>query len=237
MWGEPMAKSKKIVLFIVEGPFDQFALDEIVGGIVESETVKFHIIEGDLTAFWENESTNIKAKIYKKIEEFRDRYGYKKSDILRVVQLLDTDGAYIPDNCVIQGTSKISYKENCIETSNVQGIQRRNYKKRTISRMLATTSCIGSYPYEVFYFSRNLEHALHNDANELTDDQKGAYADQFALAYKDDIEGFIKYINDETFAVQKPFSESWEFIFSEKNSLHRHCNFHICINQLFNKTE
>jgi hypothetical protein len=49
-------KTKKIILFIVEGISDQTSLALILSKLVKSENVKFQIVNGDITS---DRSTNV----------------------------------------------------------------------------------------------------------------------------------------------------------------------------------
>ncbi|GAB1477354.1 hypothetical protein MASR2M70_21920 [Bacillota bacterium] len=46
------AKTKKIILFIVEGPTDEDALSSILKKIFEGEgkDIRFHVVHGDMTS-------------------------------------------------------------------------------------------------------------------------------------------------------------------------------------------
>ncbi|MFA7109271.1 MAG: hypothetical protein WC162_09025, partial [Sphaerochaetaceae bacterium] len=86
---------------------------------------------------------------------------------------------------------------------------------------------INEMKYYMLYFSRNLEHSLENDDSELTDDQKVNYADDFADKYEKDIPGFMDLINSDSLAVKGSYTETWDYIFKDDNSLKRNSNFHL----------
>lgn len=56
----------------------------------------------------------------------------------------------------------------------------RNEQKQRVLYRLYPEKMIGKSPYAVYYFSRNMEHVLHNDARNLSDEEKANYADEFA---------------------------------------------------------
>ena len=90
-------KSKKVILFIVEGPSDQSALSVILSKIFDQDEVYVYVVHGDVTA--ENGATpqNIARKVNAFIKDHMSTYRLRKADMLQVVHLMDTDGAYVPD--------------------------------------------------------------------------------------------------------------------------------------------
>ena len=47
---------------------------------------------------------------------------------------------------------------------------------------------MAGFPYEIYYFSRNMEHVLHDRAENLTDDEKEDLAFDIADQYTDQLE-------------------------------------------------
>lgn len=76
--------------------------------------------------------------------------------------------------------------------------------------------------------SCNLDHVLHNKRNS-TDDEKETDAYIFAKKYKNDIEGFVKFICESDFSVSGDYKESWVYIENGLNSIDRYTNLGICI--------
>ena len=75
--------------------------------------------------------------------------------------------------------------------------------------------------------SCNLDHVLHNKQMS-SDKEKSDDAFRFAQKYKDNLPGFIDFISNSSFSVQKSYKESWEFIKEGTNSLNRYTNLAIC---------
>ncbi|MEI3451803.1 MAG: hypothetical protein V8Q67_10265 [Blautia massiliensis (ex Durand et al. 2017)] len=53
---------------------------------------------------------------------------------------------------------------------------------------------VAGFPYEIYYFSRNMEHVLHDRAENLTDDEKEDLAFDIADQYTDQLEKFLENI-------------------------------------------
>lgn len=92
---------RKVVLFIVEGPTDGAALNSVFKAFFQQPSHRFQIVFGDITSDWNSKPSNIKRKVNDIIKDFINRYRYSKKDISQVIQLVDTDGAFIPDEKII----------------------------------------------------------------------------------------------------------------------------------------
>ena len=219
------ANTKKVILFIVDGPTDEDALSPVMKKLFECEEIRFHVIHGDLTSDWLLDSTNAVKTVKEHIEYEMNRYGFKRSDLQRVIHLVDTDGAFIPDGCVVLGDAvKPRYEEERIVTKTPECIIDRNARKAQVLRRLYPAGTIWSIPYAVYYFSRNMEHVLHDIGRELTADEKMDCADRFADAYAGNRQAFVTFLSGSEFTVPGGYGESWRFISEGTHSLHRHCN-------------
>lgn len=228
------ARTKKVILFIVEGPTDEDALSPVLKNIFQSDDVRFHVVHGDMTSDWSVSVSNAIKTVNNHIELERKRYGFEKKDIIKVIHLVDTDGTFVPSDKIIFNTTKeMQYFSDRIESTVPEKVVDRNKRKSQVLCRLYSTSKVGTIPYSVFYFSRNLEHVLHNNSANLTDDEKIKYADAFADRYSSDKEGFWVFISSSDFAVPGDYKDTWNFIMQDINSLHRYCNFHL----LFQKSK
>lgn len=228
-----MSKAKRVIFVIVEGPTDEDALSSVLKPIFSSAEVHFHVIHGDITTESAITAGNAKSYVAKRIAAEMKRYAYRESDILKIIHLIDTDGAFIPDELVINGKERgIRYWDDHIETGDVRYIQARNQKKSGVVAVLCSTGKMkASIPYSIYYFSRNMEHVLHDAAGELTDDQKVELADAFAERYEAKPLEFIDFMESEAVAVAGSYTQTWSFIRSGTNSLHRHSNLRILFEQ------
>lgn len=216
-----MMAKKKIMLFIVEGPTDETSLSTVLSRIFSSDTVKFQVVHGDVLTRDFVAPDRIIAAVNEQIKLFRGNI-YKPSDFCKVVHLADTDGAFIPEDAVVaeavEGRQYPFYTDTQILTPEPANIIDRNARKGR--------NRVGGIPYSFYYFSCNLDHVLHG-RNNLSEAEKIACSRDFDLQYADDPNAFIRFMRDESFAVQGTYQETWAFIKQGTRSLERHSNFRI----------
>lgn len=223
-----MSKMKKIILLLVEGITDQVALEAILPVFVENENITFKITEGDITTKDGVDSHNILKNVYRPIKNFLDRGHFQKKDLLQVIHLIDTDGAFVDESAVqYKEIEHIQYYLDHIETKDVNYIRQRNKNKAESLIRLASTPKIGGIPYSIYFFSSNLEHVLHNIQKELSKEEKMKLAEEFSDLYEDNPKEFLTFLESAEFAVPGTYRESWEFIKENCHSLQRYCNFHL----------
>jgi hypothetical protein len=220
-------KIKKIILFIVEGISDQTSLGLILSKLIKTENVRFHIVKGDITTDNFTTVPNAITKVNDQIKRFIGSNYLKKTDILKVVHLIDTDGAFVREDFIqVDDVEGFIYSPEFIRSKSIESVLQRNQKKSAIINKLCACPEISGIPYSMYYFSCNLEHILHNECN-IDDVKKNDVADEFADAFYGKEEEFIEFIMNEEFAVPGDYKETWEFIKRNNNSLKRHCNFHL----------
>ncbi len=253
---------RKIVLFLIEGKSDREALQitipELYDQIDENIEVFFPIMRdvqknaedeagGDITSkIIPNKGAvkpeNIEINIYEYfLRNFFDEQKILPKDVSEIIQIVDIDGVYVPDDAVSEGknpngTDKTYYGTNSIICSNTRNIIKRNEYKRENLDYLSSLNTIKvrqkSPCYSVYYFSCNLDHFLHNSAN-LDHTLKTSLAEKFARNYIGNPEGFANAIsNDPDAATGMDYAESWNFIKEGLNSLQRHTNLNILLDKL-----
>ncbi len=89
---------KKIVLVIVEGASDDTALGITLNQIFDRDSVHVHILHGDITTRKGIHSQNILSKIGNEVRTYARSQHYTAKDFKQIIHIIDTDGAYIPDN-------------------------------------------------------------------------------------------------------------------------------------------
>lgn len=224
-----MAKTKRVILFIVEGITDQTALGNVLTSLLNSETVRFAMTDGDITTNNSVNPGNVVNRVNAIVKAALQKNAFKMSDLNNIVHLIDTDGAFIPDAAVEEKSdaSHIEYTENTIQTAHLKPTLKRNAQKKSLVGILRGKSEISKKPYKMFYFSRNMEHALHDESRELTTDEKMVLAEQFDDSYADRPQDFVEYLRSGGFAAPGNYEDSWKFINEGTHSLERWSNFHV----------
>lgn len=241
---------KKIVLFLVEGMSDKNALEIPFGQLLEDIdpdiVLEFAALMQDDGSFGGDITS--KNGIYPyNIERFVDEIivqpflrqtGLYPKDIVEVVHFVDTDGAYIDENLVVttdDATENPMYYPDIIVTSIPERVRERNARKSENMDVLTSLNHIkiGSKKvrYSVYYFSCNLDHFLHGDAN-FNEHEKVRKALEFSIAHEDSgaLEKFIGETEHDT--TDMTYDESWNYIKNGENSLKRHTNVNLLIKRL-----
>lgn len=224
-----MAK-RKIVFVIVEGPSDYDALGVLFSKIYGEDAVYVHIAHGDITTKKGVTASNIVSKIGNFVKQYAHDMHYKASNFQEIIHIVDMDGAYAPDSVIIEDpeAQKPIYNVTEIRTKNPENIVNRNEQKRSNIDRLKSTGQIWNLPYSIYFMSCNLDHALYGKLNS-SDEEKERDAYLFAKKYRDDIPGFLTYINRSDFSVGSDYKESWKYITEGLRSLERHTNLGLCL--------
>lgn len=221
---------KKIVLVIVEGPSDEVALGMALSQVYDKDFIYVHIMHGDITARRGVSSKNIVAKLGNEVTAYAKSQHYKASDFKQIIHIVDTDGAYIPDDNIMEKENylDIRYENDGIYTNNKASVMTRNQQKRDNLYRLRSCGIIWTIPYSLYYMSCNLDHVLYNKQNS-TDKDKENDAYVFAKKYKGKVESFKEFICKSPFSVTGDYKGSWDYIEKDLNSVNRYTNLCICI--------
>lgn len=226
---------KKVVFVIVEGPSDDDALGVILSRIYDKNTVYVEIMHGDITTDFNISPIDIVSALGDIVKNYAVSRHFRQEHFQQVIHLVDMDGAYIPDTSVVENSQakKPLYTEKELQTSRPEQIIKRNrHKQDKLNRIQKLKTVWGNIPYQVYYMSCNLDHALYGKLNSSDEDkERDAYA--FSRKYKDDIDGFLSFISDSEFSVSGGYRESWEFIKQGTHSLERHTNFGLCFDAIY----
>lgn len=223
---------KKIVLVIVEGPSDASALERYFVKYFDSDRIVTKIIHGDITTDKNIDQSKIKAHLGSKVKSWIINDKFKKSDIDRIIHIVDMDGAYIDDSFIQldESCKDPYYSLISIKTSNVENICNRNAQKRENINTLSTNTrgiCNG-IPYKVYYMSCNLDHVLYNLQN-ANNKEKEENALEFSEKYIDNINEFVYFLCNSDFSrCSESYEDSWNFIKVDKHSLERYSNLGLC---------
>lgn len=191
-------------------------------------------MHGDITARKGVNPQNIIAKLGNDVTAYAKSRHYKASDFKQIIHIIDTDGTYIPDENIIEDKryDNVYYESDGIHTADVKGIISRNLQKRENIFRLRSNGKIWNVPYRIYYMSCNLDHVLYDKRNS-TDKEKEQNAYSFAKKYRNNVDGFTDFICNSDFSVNSDFKTSWEYIEKEMNSINRHSNFSLCIQEEF----
>lgn len=224
-----MPKTKKTVLFIVEGSSDKVALEKIFKEIYKAnKNIIYKYTRGDITSDENITESNVCDKIYKILKEYMDDRKLTKKNIWQIVLITDMDGAYVPESALKEGkTKEFVYSSTSIECNNIDKIKVRNERKSKLIDFLLKINEINAIPFEMYYMSSNLDHALYNEQN-LNDDRKQLYSDAFHETFEGKEYLFINFLySDVVNGVPDCYPKSWSYIKSGLHSLERHTNLHI----------
>ncbi len=223
---------KKVIIVIVEGVSDEALLIDRLRQLYGGNEIRFEIQNGDIFNNMTNRQS-IKNVIGSCISSLIDKRKYLIKDILAVLHLTDTDGCMIPDDSVVvvpEQTIKTAYFHNMIGVCDVLQKQRiitRNCSRRVgLSTMSSTSAILGNkLRYQLFYFSRNLEHVIFNEPNP-SDEDKVEKVDSFIESLDITIELYLKNFFPplELVDYEQCYRESWNYIAQRQNSLMRCTN-------------
>lgn len=247
---------RKVVLFLVEGQSEINALKPTISALYDSIDPNVEVffptmiengddIRGDITSKFGIHPNVIEKCIDKLfLKTFYDREKLYPKDITEIIHLVDLDGAYISDDCIVlgenpTGNDKPYYTENNIMVSNVDSIVQRNQRKRDNLNYLSALTEIhtGSKrpKYSAFFFSSNLDHFLYGNAN-LSPQEKANRASEYAAQFELDPNSFVSSIKSTPgVLLGMDYSQSWQFIQQENRSLHRHSNINILFDRLLSE--
>lgn len=226
--------NKKVVFVIVEGPSDEEALSAILSRMLYNDFIHVYITYGDVTTRKNVTSDKIINVIGQTVKSYAKENHFCNTDFKEIIHIVDMDGAYIPDENIIedQELNEVLYSTTEIRSNSKNKIINRNAQKSDNLNRLKSCNSIWNIPYSVFYMSCNLDHVLYNKLN-CSDEEKENNAFEFARKYKKDTKAFCEYMINSDFAVVNGFSyrTSWEYIKTELHSLERHSNFGLYLSE------
>ena len=224
-------KGKKIILFLMEGVSDCTSL-EFIDKLNKNEMVKFYPTRGDITTKNGINSQNCIKEVNEHLKMFLATNKFCKSDVIKIIHVLDTDGAYIPNEKIFEDENAVRfiYTTTGIIAPSKQAVTQRNENKKEVLEKLLSTPKINSIPYELYYMSCNLEHVLHNKLELLSDEEKKELANLFADSFYEREDEFLEFINSKSFKVEGNYKETWHFIKQDLNSVNRYSNLWLVFN-------
>ena len=232
----------KVLLFIVEGISDEASLAPALEKIITDSKVKFKVMRADITSDYDSTVNNIERRIKELgVKRFlKENSQFSSNDICGIVHIVDLDGAFAPDNIVVEGDVEDAqyYDDKIVCRDRLQFLKSKNNKEKNLLHLsLLTSISIPNgivVPYSVFYMSCNLDHVLHNKRNS-SKEQKINDSVFFADNY-DDPNKFTDFFNGSDIRIDGTYFETWQYAQIQLNSLSRGSNFWICIEEHRNKS-
>ena len=229
-----MAKNrKKVVLLIVEGESDETLLIDRLRELFKEHDIRFEPQRGDILYDIKNQRKPIKDIIGETVKGILIKRKFKPSDILAVIHIIDTDGCLIPENNVVidnQQEVLTLYQNNCIsvpsETQRNNILARNETRSRNIRTMNSVRAIVSNkYNYQIFYFSRNLEHVIFNEPNPCSEtkvDNIESFLDDLTSPLENYLKQFLPVLTQESY--DKQYLESWVIVSQGVKSLQRSTN-------------
>ena len=241
----------RIVIVIVEGGSEIKCLKPILSSLYDNTNPNYEVMfpemvingsktRGDFTSKFGINPRNAAGRINKYyVNPLLNKYGLSPDCVGEIIHIVDMDGAYIEDSNIEYDSSKMVYYygNGKILTNNVESAIKRNKMKRDNIDSLYTRDFINnkiSIPYSMYFFSSNLDHVLHGDANMPDKAEKTKRAEEFAMRYEDEPEKFIKAIKALPGTLDNmTYEESWKFIMERgENSIKPHTNINILLDRI-----
>ena len=167
------------------------------------------------------------------VDRIASRHEYEWTDLDRIIHIVDLDGAFIPNECIVEGDCDgFVYGRDSITARDTARVVDRNERKSAALLELAGTRELKhrkhAVPYRVYFMSRNLEHALYGSVREFSDDEKRQLSAAFGKKYRNDPEGFINLLRSGDVKVPgDTVEETWRYAREGTNSLHRGSSLHL----------
>ena len=135
---------KKVIAVIVEGPSDEAALGSILKEYFSSVEIQFVVVHGDITTKDYTSTDNILSKINNLIESVKQKYGYKREDFLKIIHIVDMDGAFCDDAIVEKDVEGVRYYLDRIETKYPDYLIRKHTQKAAdfVGKAMAYTNSL-----------------------------------------------------------------------------------------------
>ncbi len=228
----------KVLLFLVEGATDKTSLGLAMSRLLSQSDIRFEIMDGDLTADFHIPTTDIVKEVGNRVRDFAGRQHFEAKDFYKVVQIIDTDAAFIPDTQVLDmtGNPELSDYGKGVYYDPASGICARNpgsviyrnhLKQAKVNRLRTCAKIYRSIPYELYYMSMNLEHVFYNVPN-ASRDEKVSWANQLEDILVENPQQLVHFIKSPKIALGgNDYTGSWEFIETGANSLKRCSNFNV----------
>ncbi|KFI63200.1 hypothetical protein [Bifidobacterium cuniculi] len=141
-------------------------------------------------------NADVRAVVRDRVKSYILDSDIRKRSYAYVVQVIDLDGAFIPDGQVLQGShDKVEYSDTTIAVRNPECQRKIMHAKRDAIRSLMGLESVEGIPYRLFYVSRNLEHAFLGDAHDFETAQKQINAAKLAVRFSNSPQEFQRILD------------------------------------------
>lgn len=206
--------SKKRCLFLVEGATDRQRFSVLQGLFDKSNLVIVPFQTDILTkkSYADRYKANIKEVLNKE-----KVYNFESFD--EIVQIIDTDGCFLPDNMiqVDHSVSGIKYTTTSIICEDLAPLLKQRANKRN-----NITAILQSGKIKLYYVSINAEHAFDNIQNPSSRQKRSLALKMYAI-YSNNLGALLEKLHAIAPDVDT-FEESWSFIMRDTNSLLAYSN-------------
>ena len=239
-----MSNAKKFIVLLVEGITEENALAPALKEVESKLNVRFKIMDGDPFTDVSNTKKSSKNIIGSIVSSFKKRYKLQSKDIVFIAQLTDSDGVFVDEDQIIiadsiQNIDGKIYGSSVIKVRDIkkkEQINRRNSIKKERLTVLTNTHEIANSPFQIFYFSRNLEHVLFGIPLLCDDQDKSDEAWEFSENHKT-FDALKDFFNQEEIKVPGYYEDTWDYIKEGTHSLERNSNFHLLLDWIEEEIE
>lgn len=218
---------KKVLYLICEGKTDSLTLYKPLINLFKKyfPNIEVKVTHGDIAYKDTCNENNVHEMLENYITDYLATFGLHSGEVVAVVQLIDTDGAFC-DPAFIKRKEEIGpyeFRNDGIYVDDIDNVKNRFTKKTKIYKKILQIDEILRIPFIKLFVSRNLEHAFYNEIN-LDDEEKTKRAFDFSSSYKDDDEKFEEFLESIKFSCPDDYEKSWDFILKDNNSIKRCSN-------------
>lgn len=238
--------SKKIVLLLVEGDSEEILLFNRLQELFQQNHIRFRVEHGDMLYNINSQQKSSKSIVGDRVKDYLRTYKLKESDILCVLHIVDIDGIFLSHDRIVIDTeiSQLTfYEPEYILVKNEkqkERIQIRNEKRSLRIKEMCSTHTIlpAKVPYQMYYFSGNLEHVLFNELN-AQQDEKIAAIEEFMERLENVIEQYLQLFIGIPELEGKGYSElyqmTWQNIINNESKIDRLTNVPLLFNFIESK--
>lgn len=247
-----MAAKRRLLLLIVEGPSDADLLVPVFSALLRGRRIHGCEVHCDVLTAPNHKDEFLRRNGFPPSDDPREnvrqlvQYYLRDNDhswavVAGIVQVIDLDGAYIPDDLVEEDPHipHTIYTDHGIIAKDRPSLIADHRTKASGTLTLLShpgfRKTIGGkprmIPYRLFYVSRNLEHAFRDWSANLSDDEKKSNSKDLGREFADDPALFEAMLTELWHKHGEPGSwrESWDYAMAGTHSLERGSNLRFVI--------